>query len=140
MASINMKSVFTSGLIAGVVISIIGAGLVPIVGKEMDTILENHGLSALSGGAMAYFGILSLSFGIILIWLYAALRPRFGSGIKTAVIVSTVVWFLAYFSSNVSMVAYGFMPLKITVIGTAWGLLELLAGGIIGARLYKEQE
>ena len=36
------------------------------------------------------------------------------------------------------MVVYGFMPLKLTVIGTIWGLGELLLAGIVGAKLYKE--
>ena len=59
---------------------------------------------------------------------------------KTAAIVSIIVWFLAYFLDNVSMVVYGFMPIRLTVIGTAWGLVELLLAGLIGSYLYKEKE
>lgn len=136
--SINMKSVFTSGLVAGIIINISAMGMVPIVGNEMNTVLENRALPPLSSGAMAYFGIMSFILGIFLVWFYAAMSPRFGPGIKTAVIVSVVVWFLTYFWSNASMVAFGFMPFTLTVIGTAWGLVELLVASVIATRLYKE--
>jgi hypothetical protein len=136
--SINMKNVFTSGFVAGIVINISAIGMVPIIGNEMNTVLENRALPPLSSGAMAYFAIMSLILGMFLVWFYAAICPRFGPGTKTAVIVSLVVWFLTYFWSNASMVAFGFMPFRLTVIGTAWGLVELLVASAIATRLYKE--
>jgi hypothetical protein len=30
------------------------------------------------------------------------------------------------------------MPLKLTIIGTAWGLFELFLGVLIGSKLYKD--
>jgi hypothetical protein len=45
---------------------------------------------------------------------------------------------VTYFLSNVSLLAYGFMPVKLTVIGTIWGLGELLLAGIVGSKLYKD--
>ena len=87
---------------------------------------------------MIYFGIMSLLLGVFVVWLYAAILPRYGPGLKTAVIASSVIWFFTYFWSNASMVAYGFMPVRITVIGTLWGLVELVVAGVVGARLYKE--
>ena len=39
MKSINLKSVFTSGFIAGIIISISAISMVPVVGNEMDNIL-----------------------------------------------------------------------------------------------------
>ena len=33
-------------------------------------------------------------FGIVIVWLYAAIRPRFGSGVKTAVYAGLAAWFL----------------------------------------------
>ncbi len=43
-----------------------------------------------------------------------------------------------FLNTRDNLVAYGFMPLNPVVIGTVWGLLELLAGGIVGSILYKE--
>ena len=135
----NVRSVLTSGVAAGFVIILCEIVLVPIIGDEMDLVLRDRGLPALSGGAMTYFGIMSLLLGIFIVWLYAAVLPRLGPGVKTSIVVSTIVWFFTYFWSNASMVAYGFMPVRITFIGTLWGLLELVLAGIVGARLYKER-
>ena len=113
--------------------------MVPIVGNEMDQVLANRGLPPLSNLAMAYVGMVSLITGIFLVWLYAVAKTHFGPGKKTAAIVSIIVWFLAYFLCNVSMVVYGFMPIRLTVIGTAWGLVELLLAGFVGSCLYQEK-
>jgi hypothetical protein len=136
---VNYKSVLVSGLVAGMAIIISAMAMVPFVGDEMDKVLANRGLPPLSNLAMAYVGITSLITGIILVWLYAVAKAHFGPGKKTAAIAAITVWFLAYFLCNVSMVVYGFMPIRLTVIGTAWGLVELLLAGMIGSYLYKEK-
>ena len=138
--SINMKSVFTSGLISGLLISISAIGMVPVVGNEMDLVLASRGLPPLSHLAMSYFVFVSLSMGVFLVWLYALAKDKLGSRIRTAVTLSVVVWFIVYFLGNVSLVAYGFMPVRLTVIGTAWGLGEMLLAGIVGSYLYKEKK
>ena len=136
--NINMKRVFIGGLVAGLVINVIGILLVPVVGKEMELVLATRNLPPMGVGAMLYFVTVSLVLGIVLVWLYAAILPQMGHGTKTAIIASAIVWFLAYFLANVSMVAYGFMPAKLTAIGTSWGLVELLVAGVVGTRLYKD--
>ena len=134
----NVKSVLTSGLVAGMVINLSAISMVPVVGNEMDMVLANRGLPPLSNWAMGYFCLISLIFGIALLWLYAVVKDQLGAGIKTAVKVSFIFWFLIYCISNVSLVVYGFMPVRLTVIGTVWGLGELLLAGVIGSKLYKE--
>ena len=137
---INAKSVLLSGLAAGMAIIISGMTMVPVVGNEMDKVLADRGLPPLSPPAMAYFAMFSLIMGIFLVWLYAVAKAHFGPGKKTALIVSFTVWFLAYFLSNASKVAYGFLPIRLTVIGTAWGLAEVVLGGLIGSYLYREKK
>jgi hypothetical protein len=68
------------------------------------------------------------------------MKTHFGPGNKTAAIASFIVWFLAYFFSNAAKVAYGFLPVRLTAIGTAWGLVEVLLAGWIGSRLYREMQ
>lgn len=136
---INAKSVLLSGLVAGIAIIISAMTMVPVVGNEMDRALADRGLPPLSRPAMAYFAMFSLIMGIFLVWLYAVAKAHFGPGKKTALIVSLTVWFLAYFLSNASKVAYGFLPIRLTVIGTAWGLAEVVLAGWIGSYLYREK-
>jgi hypothetical protein len=133
---INLKRVIVGGLVAGLVVSVLGFGLVPIVGDEMRATLARFQLPPLSSGAMAYFGMVSLVMGLVLVWLYAALQPRMRPGPRTALTAAVAVWLVGYAVPNFANVAYGFMPLRLTVIGTLWGFLELGAGSLVGARLY----
>ena len=135
---INVKSVFTSGLVSGLLMNVSAISMVPVVGNEMDAVLASRGLPPLSNLSMLFFSMISFIFGITLVWLYALVKEHLGAGIKTAVIVSLIFWFITYFISNVSLVVYGFMPVRLTIIGTAWGLGELLLAGIVGSKLYKE--
>ena len=137
--AINVKSVLGSGLVAGLIINASAIAMVPMVGNQMDEALAARNLPPMGGGAMAFFGMVSLMLGFALVWLYAAVRPRLGPGPRTAAIVSLIVWFLAYFLANVSNVVYGFMPVHLTVVGTVWGLVELVVAGEVGARLYTEK-
>lgn len=115
---INVKSVITSGLIAGLIISLSAITMVPVVGNEMDLVLESRSLPPLSNMAMLYFVVLSFINGIALILLYALVKERLGAGVRTAVIVSVAFWFITYFLSNASLIAYGFMQVRLTIIGT----------------------
>jgi hypothetical protein len=135
---INLKRVLLGGLVAGIVINISAIAMVPVVGKEMDMVLARFNLPPLSNSSLAFFGVVSLIVGMILVWLYAAVLPRMKQGTNTAIMVALVVWVLGYFLANVSMVVYGFMPVKLTVIGTGWGLVELVLASLIGTRFYKE--
>lgn len=138
MKSINFKSVLFTGLLCGIIILISALSMVPVVGNEMDEILAGRGLPPLSNWAMVFFCFVSISNGIFLVFLYSILKPMFLKKIKTAIISAIIIFFFGYFLSNASLVAYGFMPLKFTIIGTVWGLGELLLAGLVGSQLYKE--
>jgi hypothetical protein len=135
--AINVKSVFKSGLVAGFIIIVIGFGLVPILGNQMDAVLESRSLPPLSKGAMGFFAFVSIAFGISVIWLYALIQDRFKSKLKAAVAAALIFWFYAYFLPNAALVAYGFMPFSLSAIGTAWGILEVLIASLVASRLYK---
>jgi len=136
--TINVKSAFTSGLIAGIIIIIIGFGLVPILGNQMNEVLESRSLPPLSNGAMGFFAFVSITFGISVIWFYALIQSYFKSKLMAAIVSAIIFWFYAYFLPNAALVAYGFMPFSLSAIGTAWGILEVTIATIIGSKLYKE--
>lgn len=118
---------------------IIGSGLVPIIGRQMDEVLMKCSLPPLSAGAMIYFAIISLLLGVCIVGLYALIKPQFKSKKKAIIIISILIWYLYYICPNFALVAYGIMPFKLAAIGTAWGLLELLPSAVAGAKLYKEK-
>jgi len=136
--AINARRVLLGGLAAGAVINLSALLMVPAVGKQMEEALRERGVPPLGLGAAVWIVILSLLIGVLLVWLYAAIQPRLGPGLRTASIAALLVWFLAYCAPNVSNVAFGFMPVALTAVGTIWGLVELLLAGAVGARLYRD--
>lgn len=139
MKSINVKSVFTTGLLAGITILISGLTMIPVAGDEMNEILASRGVPPLSNWAIVLICLVSISNGVFIVFLYSLFKLFWESKIKTAVISSLVVFFFTYFLSNLSLVIYGFMPLKFTILGTVWGLGELLLAGLVAAKFYKEK-
>lgn len=133
---IKFRNVITSGLLAGILILIVGGCLLPILGNQMTEILKNRGLPPMETGSMIYFTLVSLVNGIGIIWIYALIENRFKSKFKAALIITSFFWFFTYVLSNFALVAYGFMPLSFILTGTVWGFGEILIVCLTGAKLY----
>ena len=139
MAGISTGRVIAGGLVAGLIVNIGETILnVPLAGAELEQALQARNLPPVGGGAIAYFVVMCFVLGILMVWIYAAVRPRLGPGPKTAVIVALVAWFMSLVWSGGAQVAMGIMPLKLTLIGLAWGLGEMVIASLAGARLYRE--
>ena len=88
---------------------------------------------------MIWFNLLGLACGIVLIWVYAAIRPRFGAGAKTAVLAGLAVWVVGGLVPNLSFMWFGgLFSRHLTAYTTAGALVEIVVGAIAGAALYKE--
>ena len=135
----KITMIIKTGLIAGPVICLSAATMVPVVGNEMDLALAKFNLPPLSTGDMIFFFFVSLFFGIMLMWLYSVLYSIYNQRIKTVIISSLIIWFPGNLLANLANVVYGFMPVKLTVIGIVWGLGELLVAGFIGSMYYKNK-
>jgi len=134
-----MGRVLAGGLVAGLIINIGEAILnIPLAGAQMEEALQARNLPPVGGGAIAYFVVMCFLLGILIVWTYAAVRPRLGAGPKTAVTVAVLAWFLTLVWSGGAQVAMGIMPLKLTVMGFAWGLGEVVIATLAGAGLYSE--
>jgi hypothetical protein len=73
---------------------------------------------------------------IMVMWLYAALRPMFGVGTKTALITSGfVLTFIAAYAINETNL--GLYPIQITLIQLFYWLVELPAAVVVGAYFYE---
>jgi len=139
MAGIRMGRVLAGGLVAGLIINIGETILnIPLAGAELEQALSARNLPPVGGGAIAYFVAACFVLGILIVWAYAAVRPRLGPGPKTAVVVAVVAWLLTFVWSGGAQVAMGVMPLKLTAMGLAWGLGEVVIATLAGARLYTE--
>ena len=139
MSNINVGRVILGGLVAGLVINIGETILnVVVLASEMEGMLQARNLPVLGGSAIGGFVAFAFLLGIATVALYAAIRPRFGPGAKTAVFAGLFVWYFAYFYSTTANVLMGFYATKVAVVGLGWGLVEIVLASVAGAWVYKE--
>ncbi len=83
---------------------------------------------------------LRLLVGIAALWLYAAVRPRFGAGPRTAAYAGFAYWVIGLALPTVIFFPLlgGFSTPRMWIIATMVGLLNIVAAAIVGAWLYKE--
>ncbi len=109
-----------------------------ILAKDMEAAISALGRQ-MGGGALAMFIAWGFLVGIFAVWLYAAIRPRYGAGPKTAACAGAAVWGLGYLLASVTPLALHLFPRRLMAIGLAVGLVEVIIGTIAGAWLYREQ-
>jgi len=84
------------------------------------------------------FNIVGLITGVVAVWTYAAIRPRFGSGVKTAIYAAGLTWVTAYALATVTPTVMGVFSHHMAMVLVAVGLVEIVVATIVGAWLYKE--
>jgi hypothetical protein len=85
------------------------------------------------------FNVIGLLTGLVAIWVYVAIRPRFGAGIKTAIYAGLAVWLLAVLFPNAAFMHVArLFPNHLTLYTTLGGLVEAVFGTVAGASVYKE--
>jgi len=142
MGKINAGRVVLAGLAAGVIISL-GEWLASIVfAQQYDTMYESMGIAEPGGSTVAVFVVFTFLIGVLLVWLYAAMRPRFGPGPRTALYAGFAVWFLAWLWPTVSWAVMGSLGLTtwMLVIAMLWGLVEVVLAAMVGGWVYRESE
>jgi len=139
MGRINMGRVIVGGLLAGLIVNISEFVLnTYVIGAEMEASMKALNLPPIGGSQIMWFVIFSFVLGIALVWLYAAIRPRFGPGVTTAVCAALVVWTLAYLYPTLFMLVIGLFPQGPMLISLVWGLVEVVIAGVAGAWAYTE--
>lgn len=139
MKGINLGRVILGGLVAGVLINISEFVLNTIVLKaDMEAGMKALGKTVpQSGDTIAVWTILGFAMGIASVWLYAAIRPRYGAGAATAARAGVAVWFFGSLVCTVVMVNMGLFPFR--ALPVVWELVQAIIATIIGAWLYKEE-
>jgi hypothetical protein len=136
---INFGRVLLGGLVAGIVLNI-GEYILndKVFGAQMKEYFAKHNFPTPGGNAIAVAVVMTLILGIVIVAGYAAIRPRFGAGPKTAIVAALFAWFGVYVYPNILGAAFGFVPTNILAIALVWGLVEYTIAALIGAWLYKE--
>ena len=140
--AINTQKVVVGGLIAGVVMNAIdfvvnGMLLADRMKAETDAFKPGLSDQMMAGSAVIGYIVMDFILGFALVWTYAAIRPRFGPGVKTASYVAILFWILTMIFMS------GYMHMGMMSAGLWWtfailGLVNYLASSVAGAKFYTE--
>jgi hypothetical protein len=140
MKGINYGRVGLGGLVAGLVLNI-GEFILNelILADRWIALLEAYNLRTPTVGVtLSYAGLLFV-FGIGIVYLYAAIRPRYGPGPKTAMCAGLIVWFFVWLLAFGSAILFGILSATLVVVTVIWGLVEVPLAAVAGAWLYREE-
>jgi len=136
---INTGRVVIGGVVAGLVLNVSEFILnMVVLGADMQAAMARLNLPPVEDRGIGVFVAMGFALGIVTIWLYAAIRPRYGPGVKTALCAGAAVWFFAYLYGSVGMTVMGMFPGRMMAIGIIWALGEILLAAVAGAYFYKE--
>jgi hypothetical protein len=140
MNKTNLGRVILGGIVAGIVANILGYIVDGVLlAPQWNAAMQALGKAELSTNQIMAMIIIGLAYGIFAIWLYAALRARYGAGPKAAVTAGLAVWVAGVLLPNAGFMGVtGFFPMNLTIMTTAAGIVEWVAGTLAGAALYKD--
>ncbi len=134
----NYTRILLGGLLAGVVINaseFVLNGVILMDAMEIELAAMD---AAFAPWAMPFYVVLALLWGIGMVWLYAAVRPRFGPGWRTALAVGLFFWVFVAVLPTFANMAIGIRMEGLVGIGLVWSLVEFPAAAMVGAWVYKE--
>ena len=141
MGKINTRRVILGGLLAGVVLNIVDSIAYGVVlAADFEAAMRDLGRGPITGSQITWFVIVDFLYGILLVYLYAGIRPRFGPGPRTAVIAGLLVWVGASLLHGLAGIPMGLMPTRLAVIGMVIALVAFPVATVVGAWPYKEGE
>ena len=141
MAGINLGRVIGGGLVAGLVMNVVdGIANGAILGARWAEETKRLGVDmsdAAQSQSLAGWMTFDFLCRIVLVWLYASIRPRYGPGPRTAAIAGLALWLI----THLAFAAWAFTGLYsvgVVAASTLGGLVAALAGSLAGCALYKE--
>jgi hypothetical protein len=139
MGKINYAKVFTGGLVAGLAMNVLDFVMNNFLMKsQFDLVNAARNIDpAVAEAAIPAYIVIDFVFGLVAVFTYAAIRPRFRPGPNTAVIAGAI---LGVTGSLVSafFTAGGFFPWSVWTMASAISIFNCCVGTMAGAALYTE--
>jgi hypothetical protein len=140
MSRINLGRVLLGGILAGIVLNVGEYVLNEVVmAAEMRQMMAKHNFTMPTGPNFMIMAVgVTLLLGIVMIAVYALIRPRLGPGPKAAIVAALVMWFGVYlYNAGFFIMIFG-TPAKSMAIACVWALVEYSLAAIAGAWIYRE--
>jgi hypothetical protein len=138
MGKISLKGVIVGGLVAGLILNVVHYVLWGVLfAKDLADALQAVGKTP-ANSPVPLFIVLDFLYGVTLVYLYAAIRPRYGPGPKTAIWAGVIMWVIAGLLRELGEAPFGIVPLRLYLVGTVVSLVLMPVAAVAGARFYNE--
>ena len=138
MTAMNYSRTAIGGMAATVVL--FAGGMAMIAAMHTEIMAERSAAHMPSAAPAPLLGLVEmLSTGFLIVWIYAAIRPRFGAGMVTAMRSGLVVWVATVLLGTIHIINdnFGFSASLLVRIAAAM-LPAFVAAGIAGGWAYRE--
>ena len=139
--AINTGKVVAGGLLAGFIMNVLDfTWNFTVLAADMKAMVEQLRLdpAVLTDPSKAIpWIVVDFVLGLVIVWTYAAMRPRLGPGPRTAILAGLVPFV------SVTAVLYDFTSIGVFTQGllvksSVCGLISVVVGSLAGAWVYKE--
>jgi hypothetical protein len=134
---INWARVLPCGLLAGLVWTILSSLVTAFTGRAFSSALPDNRLVEPRASFVALLFALNLTEGIWSIWLYAAIRPRYGTGPRTAAIAGCAWWIVSTLI-DLTWGSFGLVPMAALTGPILASLPAIVLATLAGAWRYSE--
>lgn len=140
--AINTSKVITSGIVAGIVMNVVDfvSNFTFLKGPteaSMNALNPALMQNMQHGASIAGFVVLDFIMGLLLVLAYAAVRPRFGAGPKSATIATILLWGAGCVVAGYFFVMGMFTP-QLYWLTFVESFVSLWIGAYVGGMLYRE--
>ena len=139
--AMNTGKVVVGGLVAGVVMNV-GDFVINtmVLAADNAAFMTRLGLDPAameSFAGMLPWIVIDFLMGLLIVWTYAAIRPRFGPGVSTAIIAGLIPFLGATLIIG-GFTSMGVFTSSMFIKGTVAALINTVIGAVAGAWVYTE--
>ena len=139
MGNINLGRVILGGIVAGIIVNAFEFVLNGVLlASQWTDLMASINRPVLGVREIVCFNIFGFAMGLVAVWTYAAIRPRFGAGPRTALYAALLTWVTGYVFVDITPTIMGVFPMLMTWMLIGVGLVEIVVATLVGAWLYKE--
>jgi hypothetical protein len=138
---INFMRVLAGGVVAGIVFDLYEAvmnGM--IMAPQWAAIMTSLNRPHYTSSQVMLFQAVGIVTGLAAVWTYAAIRPRFGHGPRTALIAAALTWLTAKAVVLAYPLISGIYPLQPMMVMLIAQIPEIALGTLAGAWVYREAD
>jgi hypothetical protein len=141
MGGIKFGRLLVGGVVAGI-LCFLGDGVVHgmLLKEWWAQVMASLGRTVADPGGThpLYFFTYDLAKGLVAVWLYTAIRPRFGAGPRTAIIAAVVAWVLVIPIPLLGLIPMEWFGRRFALVWSLYGLVPMLVAVLVGAWIYRE--